>query len=166
MGNRFYTSDADNRILVEIMEAGKNGIYQKEIIRRIQGIHRSIVNRVTARLEKRKLIKINREGKTAKYIATSDFQTNVAIGAYILGRDFLSFSLLGNDGMVLSDSVQEYPSYIDFTTYRQFFEPKFTLTSNLEKTLFEFSNQVGAYIIYSFIQSMNAENINSLLLLE
>lgn len=138
MGNRFYTSDADDRILVEIMEAGKEGIFQKEIIKRIPGIHRSTVNRCTTRLENHKLIKIIREGHTAKYIATNDLQTNVAIGAYILGRDFLSFSLLGNDGMVLADSIQQYPSYIDFTRYRQFFEPKFTpaASSNASFLLF------------------------------
>lgn len=166
MGNRFYTSDADNRVLVEIIESGKEGIYQKDILEKIPGIHRSTVNRVADRLEKDKQIKIIRRGRTTKYIARSDPQTNVAIAAHILGRDFLSFSLLGKDGMVLSDWKQEYPYYIDFAKYRQFFEPKFTVNSRLEETLFELSNQVGAFIIYSFIQAMNEDNINRLLLLQ
>ena len=58
MGNKFYTEDAENKVLTEIINGGKEGIYQKEILARIPGIHRSTVNRVTARLEKRRLIGI------------------------------------------------------------------------------------------------------------
>jgi hypothetical protein len=65
--------------------------------------------------------------------------------------------------------------YIDYTTYSKYFQPKFSKESKLEEALFEFSNQIGAYITYLFIllsdpkneiifpSSPNKGNVNSLI---
>jgi hypothetical protein len=168
MGNQFYTENADSKVLAEIIKSGKEGIYQKEILARIPGIHRSTINRVATRLEKKRLIRIIPKGKTTKYIAINNAQINIEIGSYIFGNEFVTdFSLLGREGMILCDKLRiTYPDYINFARYRQLFEPKFTEESRLEKTIFEFANQIGAFIIYVFIQAMNEDNINKLLLLE
>jgi hypothetical protein len=165
MGGKFYTEDAENRILAEIIGSGKEGIYQKDILARITGIHRSTVNRVARRFEENGKIKIIRKGKTARYVALNDAQVDVGIGASILGKGFTSSLFFGNEGMILSDCTQ-VPQNIDFSTYRHYFQPNFTEYSKLEKTIFEFTNQIGAFIIYIFIQAMNNDNINKLLLLK
>jgi hypothetical protein len=46
---------------------------------------------------------------------------------------------------------------MDFTIYRQYFEPKFTKRDKLEHTLFEFSNRIAAFITYVLIQAMNSD---------
>ena len=51
---------------------------------------------------------------------------------------------------------------LTFHRTRKFFEPKFPSNSTLEKTLFEFSNQIGAFITYIFIQAISSNNINKL----
>jgi predicted transcriptional regulator len=179
MGRRFYTEDADNRVLSEIIESGKEGIYQKDLLERIPGIHRSTVNRVADRLEKKGQIRIMRKGKSVRYAAVNDVQIDIGIGAYLLGKHF-NLSILGKKRVILYDFTQEdliiksiedghvnqALKYVDFRSYRQFFEPKFTENSLLEEIIFEFSNQVGAFMTYVLIQAMNEDNIDRLLLLQ
>jgi hypothetical protein len=65
---------------------------------------------------------------------------------------------MGEKGIVLANNYQEYPKFIDYTTYLNYFEPKFTAESKLEEIIFEFSNQVGGYITYLYLQLMNPDN--------
>jgi hypothetical protein len=52
----------------------------------------------------------------------------------------------------------------DFTTYKKYFN--FNIQEDmqdniiLEKELFEFSNRIGAFVIYTLIQFMNPDNIS------
>jgi hypothetical protein len=130
MGNKFYTEDAENKVLTEIINGGKEGIYQKEILARIPGIHRSTVNRVTARLEKRRLIGIISKGKTTKYIFRNNAQINAEIDSYILGNKFITdFSLFGREDLILCDKLRvTYPGYINFARYSS------SLNQNLPKS--------------------------------
>ena len=46
----------------------------------------------------------------------------------------------------------------DFTTYKKLFNSNFSDNSINERKLFEFSNQVGAFITYSIINALNPDN--------
>ena len=168
MGRRSYLIEsAEEIILNTIILAGKEGISKKDLLQIVYSLDQSTVYRNTEKLEKKSLIKIIRKGQRTKYIALNNSRRNVGLGAYLLGKRFVGdYSLLGKEGLVLSKYVQEYPTSIDFTTYTRFIEPKFNTNAALEKTIFEYSNQVGAFITYLFIHAMNAENINALLLLQ
>lgn len=154
-------------IFNEIILSGNQGISKKDLLQRIYPVNQSTVYRDTKNLEEDGSIKIVRKGQRTKYFATSSPRKNLALGAYLLGRNFVGdYSLLGNSGIVLCDHAQTHPQYIDFSSYRQFFEPKFPRDSALEKILFEYSNQIGAFITYIFIQAMSTDNINRLQLLD
>jgi hypothetical protein len=158
---------AEQIILNTIVLAGKEGIAKKDLLQKVFPLDQSTVYRISKKLKEQGLIKIIRYGQRTRYFAVNSSRRNVGLGAYLLGNRFVgNYSLLGKEGLVLSDHVQEYPKFIDFATYRQFFEPKFNTNSSLEKTVFEYSNQVGAFVTYLFIHAMNAENINALLLLQ
>ena len=150
-------------IFDEIILSGNQGVAKKDLLQRVHPVNQSTVYRDTKILEENGLIKIVRKGQRTKYVAISNPRRNLALGAYLLGQNFVrDYSLLGNNGIVLCDHAQTDPRYIDFSSYRQFFEPKFPGDSALEKTMFEFSNQIGAFITYIFIQAMSTDNINRL----
>lgn len=154
-----YAEDSYTKIFGEIIAAGRKGIYQKELLNRLpEEVDRTTVFRNANKLKKEGLIKIIRKGKATRYTLTSNAFIDVGIAAYLLNMKFISH-FLGKERIVLSDKVRTYPSFIDYTDYRHCFEPKFTKESQLEKTIFEFSNQLGAYITYVFIQAMNPDNI-------
>jgi DNA-binding transcriptional ArsR family regulator len=154
-------------IFDEIILSGNQGISKKDLLQRIHPVNQSTVYRDTKSLEEDGLIKIVRKGQRTRYFAISSPRKNLALGAYLLGRNFVGdYSLLGNSGIVLCDHAQTDPQYIDFSSYRQFFEPKFPRDSALEKIMFEFSNQIGAFITYIFIQAMSGDNIKMLQLLD
>lgn len=46
----------------------------------------------------------------------------------------------------------------DFTKYIELYEPKFTVNDKLERVLFEFSNQIGSFITYLLIYSLEFVN--------
>jgi hypothetical protein len=158
-----YAEESYTKILGEIIAAGRKGIYQKELLARLpEEIDRTTVFRNANKLKKERLIKIIRKGKTARYILANNVFIDVGIAAYLLNMKFISH-FLGKERIILSDKVRTYPSFIDYTDYRQFFEPKFSQESQLEKTIFEFSNQLGAFMTFVFIQAMNPANINTLI---
>jgi hypothetical protein len=68
--------------------------------------------------------------------------------------------LFSNKFLVSTEDRVEFPfKYcMDFTIYKRYFEPKFKGTDLLEKIVFEFSNRIGAYIVYVLTWAMDSEN--------
>jgi hypothetical protein len=70
-------------------------------------------------------------------------------------------NVLKREDLITTTRMVDFTSYcIDFSTYRQLYEPKFTEQHKLEHTLFEFSNRIGAFITFVLIQSMNPDNFS------
>jgi hypothetical protein len=156
-------------ILAEIVMAGREGIHQKDLLPKV-GLDRTNVYRLTKRLALEKKIRIIFEGKMTRYIATHRADIDDKIAANIVGRKFVS-KVIGESNYALPKNQIVYrfltdekgrPSdkmeNADFTSYHKYIEPKFTQKSELERSLYEFANQVGAYITFLFIQFMNPNN--------
>jgi hypothetical protein len=155
---------APDKILGEITIAGKNGIWQKDLLYNIRpSVDRTTVFRITKKYEKDGKIKIITKGRRTKYVLVEKALALSDKSAYILGRDF-AFRFLHENNVILCEERDIWPDGIDVTSYKQFFEPKFdpenlfTGNTQLEKTLFEFSNLIGAFIAYVLIQAMNPGN--------
>ena len=56
------------------------------------------------------------------------------------------------------DPTIDYLYKIDFSSWKRFFESKFTENDIVEKVLFELSNRIGSFIIYLLLFSMNPNN--------
>lgn len=99
------------------------------------------------------------------YVITESFYDDPILSAEVLGSSF-SFLIkkyanrvLNNEKNTLlftTDQRQVFPC--DFTRYNDLFETKFSKNDNIEKMLFEFSNQIGSFIVYLLIFCMNPEN--------
>ncbi len=103
------------------------------------------------------------KGLQDKYFPTEEAYKDQLLNAYLFGNNFRK-NILTKDLIVTTDRKVEYiipfPSHCkDFTIYRRYFEPKFDESSELERSLFEFSNKVGAFITYFLIQIMDVNRI-------
>lgn len=67
-------------------------------------------------------------------------------------------NIIGEKEIVLAKNYQAYPEFTNYTTYLNYFQPIFTKESKFEEALFEFSNQIGAFITYLFIQLSDPQN--------
>jgi hypothetical protein len=135
------------KIVNVIYSRGKEGISKKEVLQKLYPVDQSTVWLITKNLEAKGIIKIIRQGQRATYFAVDGFSRNVGLCAYLLGSSFIGdYTLLGKKGLVL-----DYPA---------------TVKSPFEKTIFEYSNQIGAFITYLFIHALNEDNINALLSLQ
>jgi predicted transcriptional regulator len=99
------------------------------------------------------------KGLQGKYFPTEEAFKDQLLNAYLFGNNFRK-NILRKDLMITTNRKVEYtipfPSHCkDFTIYRRYFEPKFDENSELEHSLFEFSNKIGAFIIYFLIQIMD-----------
>lgn len=100
------------------------------------------------------------KGLQGKYFPTEEAFKDQLLNAYLFGNNFRK-NILRKDLMITTNRKVEYtipfPSHCrDFTIYKRYFEPKFDESSELEHTLFEFSNKIGAFVIYFLIQIMDA----------
>jgi hypothetical protein len=168
MTNRYYILENTMEIIFDaIVLAGQEGISKKDLLDKVKPIDQSTVYRSTKKLESELSIRIIKNGQRTSYVALDTSRRNIVLGSYLLGRRFAtSHSFLGKERLILSDHIQHYPYHVDFSSYRHFFEPKFTEESRLERTIFEFSNQLGAFMTYLFIQVMNKNTIQKLLFLK
>jgi len=48
----------------------------------------------------------------------------------------------------------------DFSSTKKYFDIKFSLVDIIEYQLFEFSNRIGAFMVYAIIQAMNPDNFS------
>lgn len=104
------------------------------------------------------------KGLRSKYFPTEDAFKDQLLNAYLFGNNFRR-NILRKDIVITTDRKVEYvipfPSHcIDFTIYRRYFEPKFDKSSELERSLFEFSNKIGAFVTYFLIQIMDTNRTN------
>jgi predicted transcriptional regulator len=102
------------------------------------------------------------KGLRGKYFPTEEAYKDQLLNAYLFGNNFRR-NILTKDIIITTDRKVEYtipfPSHcIDFTIYRRYFEPKFDESSELERSLFEFSNKIGGFITYFLIQIMDANS--------
>lgn len=111
-------------------------------------------------------IKINKE---AKIVAKLDERVRYPmLNAGIITRSF-SYLLMesGNKSMILTNKNIEYTDKngklkaIDLPNHKELFNTSFTNQDILEKSLFEFSNQIGAFIVYTILNAMNTDNHNN-----
>lgn len=98
-------------------------------------------------------------GLQGKYFPTEDAFKDQLLNAYLFANNFRK-NILQKDLVITTDRKVKYviplPSHCrDFTIYRHYFEPKFDERSELEHSLFEFSNKIGAFLTYFLIQIMD-----------
>lgn len=153
--------DTRQKIIGMITEAGKDGIYQKDLLSQLQySLDRTTVFRVCRKYAREGLIQIKVEkGRRTRYISTNQALSDANLGAYLHRKEFIEH-ILGHQDIILSD-LNEFDfgteAERDFSVYKRYFQ--FTSEngkSPVERTLFELSNQLGAYVMYFFIQTMNS----------
>jgi predicted transcriptional regulator len=103
------------------------------------------------------------KGLRGKYFPTEEAYKDQLLNAYLFGNNFRR-NILRKDLVITTDRKVEYiipfPSHCrDFTIYRRYFEPKFDESSELEHSMFEFSNKIGGFITYFLIQIMDVNRI-------
>jgi predicted transcriptional regulator len=147
------------RILEILVMNSKKGVHHIELAKKI-GIDRKNLTPYMERLIAKKLIR-REAGRQGKYFPTEYAYRDTRLSADVFGSKFRS-GLLKKDILVTTNKGTEYqipPEYcIDFTIYRKYFEPKFTEQDRIERTLFEFSNKIGAFITFTLIQAMSRDN--------
>ena len=134
---RYVEQHTRELIIRFIAMLGPKGIAKKDLLQLMTPCDQSTIFRITKKLEKDRVIKIERRGqRTSYFIVQANKEVNASIGAAILSRVAI-------------------PKIFD--GYRQVLE-KFTPIDYLEQTLFDFSNSIGAFITYVLLQSMNPYN--------
>jgi Winged helix-turn-helix DNA-binding len=137
----------EGKILKLIILNGIYGISHKDLADTV-GLDRKNLRRYTKRLMKRNLI-TRASGKQGKYFPIADVYQDATLGANFFSEISMSKIL----------PVENYTVPNDYdSTYSKYFHPKFTEESGLARTLFEFSNKIGAFITYILIQAMNPKN--------
>jgi predicted transcriptional regulator len=135
----------------------EGGIIQRKLLKEIN-LDRKNVKPSIDELIKEGLIK--KDGFHGKYSSTEKSFDDPLLFAYFFA-DLFRKNLLKQENLITTKRRLENPFYcIDFTIYRQYFQPKFTKRDKLEHTLFEFSNRIGAFITYVLIQAMNSDAYN------
>jgi predicted transcriptional regulator len=147
------------RILEILIMNNKKGVHHIELAKKI-GIDRKNLTPYMERLVAKKLVR-REAGRQGKYFPTEYAYRDTRLSSDVFGSKFRS-GLLKKDILVTTKKRREYlipPEYcIDFTIYRKYFEPKFTEQDRIERTLFEFSNKIGAFITFTLIQAMSGDN--------
>ena len=159
---------AENRIehIETIVHAyGKKGIRHQELASLV-GLTRKWLSHYTQELIKKGRIK--RIGDKGRYFPVYDIYGDPMIDAELFGGNFesLFFSKMPNQlafnqslGYPIRDLNGKY-DLKDFSSTKKYFEIKFTMEDIMEYKLFEFSNRIGAFVIYTVIQAMNPDNFS------
>ena len=154
-----YTTEKENSILEAIRDYGiKGGILHNQLAQ-IVDLDRKSLRRYTQHLMKDR--KIRREGLHGKYFPTEESYKDPLLKATVFGDDFRFKLLDEKKDLVLCNQIIEdfvLNKIVDCTTYTTLYRPMFTTEDKVERTLFEFSNRVGAFITYTLIQAMSPEN--------
>jgi hypothetical protein len=93
------------------------------------------------------------DGLRGKYFATEKIIKNPVLSSSLMAKSFASH-LLGEPNLILSD-LKLNPKLIDFRALLPYLEKE---EFGLPRVMFEFANQIGAYILYCLIQAMNQDN--------
>ncbi|HET7283662.1 MAG TPA: winged helix-turn-helix domain-containing protein, partial [Nitrososphaeraceae archaeon] len=159
-----YRQEKKNTILEIIRIYGmRAGISHDQLSKEV-GLDPKNLRSYIKELKKEGLVK---KGKRLqdKYFPTEEAYKDQLLNAYLFGDNFKR-NILGQDHIITTNKKVEYeipfPSHCrDFTIYRRHFEPKFDENSKLERSLFEFSNKIGAFITYLFIRIMDPADVRS-----
>jgi predicted transcriptional regulator len=157
-----YREEKKNAILEIIIIYGmKGGISHDQLSKEI-GLDQKNLRPYVKELIKEGLVKKDK-GLRGKYFPTEEAYKDQLLNAYLFGNNFRR-NILTKDLIITTGRKVEYvvpfPSYCrDFTIYRRYFEPKFDESSELEHSLFEFSNKIGGFITYLLIQIMDTNRI-------
>ena len=102
--------------------------------------------------------KMTRKNRQSRYFPTDESFKNLSLEADLFGESSLRLLKKTNKGLILVDEETQIPSKFD--TFKKYYEPKFTKRDYLERTLFEFSNRIGAFITRAVIEATRASNYN------
>jgi hypothetical protein len=144
-GERIRNKEGD--ILKLIILNSTFGISHQDLADRVK-LDRKNLRPYIRRLIYRKLI-TRAPGKQGKYFPTTSIYQDALITANFFGEVSISRLLNAENNVVPEE---------DDRSYSDFFSPRFTEDSSLERTLFEFSSKIGAFIVYVLIQAMNSKN--------
>jgi hypothetical protein len=149
-----------------IMAYGKNGIRHIKLASLV-GLSRRRLQHYIQILIKNGRIK--RDGLKGPYFPAHDFYRDPIIDAKLFGSNFESL-FLSRSGQIAFNQSLQYPIFStnpntltqhhfeNFASTKKYFDIKFSLNDMLEYQIFEFSNRLGAAIIYSIIQGLNSDN--------
>ena len=112
---------------------------------------------------------ISRNEQNGWYVSTESYYQDPVFKTEVFGDSFQynilkknKFKVLNEDtGTLVFSPDQKRMFGYDFTKYKELFEPKFSENDQIEKVLFEFSNQIGSFITYLMIYCMSPENHNT-----
>jgi hypothetical protein len=154
-----YATEKENAILEVVRIHGiKGGILHNQLAH-IADLDRKSLRKYTRHLMKDG--KIRKDGIHGKYFPTEEAYKDPLLNATLFGDDF-RFRLLDKQqdlalyNQIITDVEQE--KQIDCTTCTSLYKPMFTSEDGIERALFEFSNRIGAFILYALIQAMNPDN--------
>ncbi|MGI9009634.1 MAG: hypothetical protein ACR2F1_00400 [Nitrososphaeraceae archaeon] len=158
--------DAEEQIK-DVLSANPGKEVTKKDLLNLTTLNQSSIYRATLRLKAKKEIKIIRRGQRTSYIIIDPIKIDVILGATLFGKSSIQ-KLLNFRVPIITDEVhyrstQDSDDNNDLVTVinknTKFFEPKFiTEIDDIEKFLFEFSNRVGAFIVYTILTSMHPDN--------
>jgi hypothetical protein len=157
-----YKEEKEQQILDKIyLYSLVGGISRKDLAKEVRLNEKNLWRYIT-RLKTKKQVK-KCDGLKGKLLPTDSIEesyTDPLSKAKLLGESFRRKVLFSNKFLVTTEDKVEFPfKYcIDYTIYKRYFEPKFKDTDLLEKMLFEFSNRIGAYIVYVLTWAMTQEN--------
>jgi hypothetical protein len=175
--------EIEEQILIIVYVYGvRGGVFPNQIAEFL-GIDRSNIIPYTESLVRKG--KIKRKDQQSPYFPIDESYKNPLLEAYLFGESFLPFLKRTKKNLVLTSgfrsmfkelehskevttidgkkiNIDTQLERLDFTTYRKYYETKFTKDDYLEESLFEFSNRIGAFIIRSMIEAMRDANCTKL----
>ena len=162
----YLIKDAEEQIK-DVLSANPGKEVPKKSLFNLTTLNQSTIYRATLRLEAKKEIKIIRKGQRTSYTIIDPIKLDVVVGATLFGKSSIQ-KLLNFRVPIITDDVhykstKESDDNNDLVTVinknTKFFEHKFIKgIDDIEKFLFEFSNRVGAFIVYTILTSMHPNN--------
>lgn len=149
-----HTRDTEGRILELVVQSGSIGISKIKLAGDVP-LDRKNLTKYLDRLMQLKLIRKG-HGKQGKFYPSYEILDNVLVNGKFLSNLFTQRLLLKRHHLVGSDT-RRTNSLIDFTQVPHF-RPENRESFGLVQGLFEFSNTLGAYILYILIQAINPKN--------
>lgn len=143
--------DTEGRVLELIIQSGSMGISKIKLARDVP-LDRKNLTKYLDRLVQLKLIRKD-DGKQGKYYPTNKVFEDVMKNGKFLGNLFAQRLLLKRHHLI----GRRKNSLIDYTRI-PLFRPDIRESFGLVQALFEFSNTIGAYILYVLIQAVNPKN--------
>lgn len=158
--------DAEEQIK-DILSANPGREVSKKDLLNLTTLDQSSVYRATLKLKAKKEIKVIRKGQRTSYIIIDPIKLDIVLGATLFGKSSIQ-KLLNFRVPIITDDVhykltKESEDNKDLVTVfnknTKFFEHKFIKgIDDIEKFLFEFSNRVGAFLVYTILTSMHPNN--------